>query len=119
VEHDISETLLRRWRDQLVEAGAESFQARQISRQAINRVPKRTPRKAPPMGPAVDVTERAIIEVAQGKPDRRLPDGHGTRRSRPARNLRAPPDSAPSPGYSGIGSPAFFCIKRSEQALAP
>jgi transposase len=25
-EHDISETLLRRWRDQLVEAGAEHFQ---------------------------------------------------------------------------------------------
>jgi transposase len=25
-EHDISETLLRRWRDQLVEAGAERFQ---------------------------------------------------------------------------------------------
>ncbi len=25
-EHDISETLLRRWRDQLVEAGADRFQ---------------------------------------------------------------------------------------------
>jgi len=28
-EHDISETLLRRWRDQMVEAGMERFEARQ------------------------------------------------------------------------------------------
>ena len=28
-EHDISETLLRRWRDQMIEAGMERFQAGQ------------------------------------------------------------------------------------------
>ena len=37
-EHDISETLLRRWRDQMVEAGMERFQSgEQRSRGAEQR----------------------------------------------------------------------------------
>jgi len=55
-EHDLSETLLRRWRDQMIEAGAERFtdgqdrsvaaeQRRQTARRAgRGSAPSRSPR---------------------------------------------------------------------------